>query len=180
MNPRGLLVWWVIDSQEIAAEAAASKSANFLLKERVEELTTALEQSAEALRAEMARHGKELEEKLHEAVVNTRAQVEAEVKAEMDKRQWIIEGKEERIRGLEEQLASVEIELSAKVEIAQRKMYAAKEDRGMQIVKRMDVRRLNGVFRAWTNFMLRASYCKRVRGTRTNHQLFHRSTFCFH
>jgi hypothetical protein len=78
-------------SQELSAEAAASKSANFLLKEQVEELTTALEASAEALQVEVARHSKELEEKLHEAVVNTRAQVEAEVKAEMDKRQWIIE-----------------------------------------------------------------------------------------
>lgn len=78
-------------SQELSAEAAASKSANFLLKERVEELTTALEAAADTLQAEIRRHDKELEDKLHEAVVNTRAQVEAEVKAEMDKRQWIIE-----------------------------------------------------------------------------------------
>jgi hypothetical protein len=60
---------------------------------QVSELTTALEDSANALRVEVVRHEKELDEKLHDAVVNTRAQVEAELKAELDKRQWIIEGK---------------------------------------------------------------------------------------
>lgn len=68
------------------------------------------------------------------------------------------QGKEERIRGLEEQLASMEIELNAKVEIAQRKMYAAKEDRGMQIVKRMDVRFGCAFVAAWR----RRAYCGRV------------------
>jgi hypothetical protein len=68
------------------------------------------------------------------------------------------QGKEERIRGLEEQLAAMEIELNAKVEIAQRKMFAAKEDRGIQIIKRMDVRFGCAFVAAWR----RRAYCGRL------------------
>jgi hypothetical protein len=68
------------------------------------------------------------------------------------------QGKEERIRGLEEHMASMEIELNAKVEIAQRKMFAAKEDRGMQIVKRMDVRFGCAFVAVWR----RRAYCGRL------------------